>query len=105
MKKVDVYNSDYTNLNHAYILIYDTYEKLIQCKDADNDVLLTMESILRVFNPALDRIKSEMTVQTRYKDGSSAGEVLTGKQDKSKGKGESKKEGKPNILHGKFGDD
>ena len=66
MKKVDVYNSDYTKLNHAYILIYESYQKLVDCEDADRDVLFVMESILRAFNPALDRIKSEMTVQTRF---------------------------------------
>ena len=35
MKKTEVYNSDYTELNHAYILIYESYQKLVKCKDAD----------------------------------------------------------------------
>ena len=68
MKKTEVYNSDYTELNHAYILIYESYQKLVKCKDADKEVLFVMESILRALNPTLDRIKSEMTVQTRLKD-------------------------------------
>lgn len=68
MNKVEIYNSDYTKLNHAYILIFESYQKLVQCEDADRDVLFVMENILRAFNPALDRIKSEMTVQTRFKE-------------------------------------
>ncbi|MCR5171947.1 MAG: hypothetical protein K6B73_03675 [Treponema sp.] len=68
MNKVEVYNSDYTKLNHAYIEIYQSYEKLIECRDADDEILTVLESILRVFNPALDKIKSEMTVKTRYKE-------------------------------------
>lgn len=68
MTKTEVYNSDYTKLNHAYIVIYESYLKLVECKDADKEVLFVMENILRAFNPTLDRIKSEMTVQTRFKD-------------------------------------
>ena len=68
MNKVDVYNSDYTKLNHSYIVMYETYEKLIQCEDADEEVLVVLENILRALNPALDLIKSQMTVKTRYKD-------------------------------------
>ena len=68
MTKTEVYNSDYTKLNHAYIVIYEIYQKLVECKDADKEVLFVMENILRAFNPTLDRIKSEMTVQTRFKD-------------------------------------
>ena len=68
MNKVEIYNSDYTKLNHAYILIFESYQKLVQCEDADRDVLFVVENILRAFNPALDRIKSEMTVQTRCKE-------------------------------------
>jgi len=71
MTKTEVYNSDYTKLNHAYIVIYESYQKLVECKDADKEVLFVMENILRAFNPTLDRIKSEMTVQTRFKDESS----------------------------------
>lgn len=72
MTKVDVYNSDYTKLNHAYIVMYEMYEKLIQCEDADEEILLLLESILRPLNPALDKIKSEMTVKTRYKEENSS---------------------------------
>lgn len=85
MNKVDVYNSDYTKLNHAYILIYNAYTKLIQCPDYDEQALAAMEGILRIFNPLLDKIKSEMTVQTRYKDGSDsqggAEETMPGEQE------------------------
>ena len=65
MDKVSVYNSEYTKLNHAYIEIFDFYKKMIECEDADKEVVAVLESILRVFNPTLDRIKSEMTVKTR----------------------------------------
>lgn len=93
MTKVEVYNSDYTKLNHAYIEIYNAYEKLIQCDDADDEVLTVMEMMLRAFNPTLDKIKSEMTVQTRYKDGSSDSAPLKENAAKSAG---------PNILTGNF---
>lgn len=101
MNKVDVYNSDYTKLNHSYIVIYETYEKLIQCEDADEEVLVVLENILRALNPALDLIKSQMTVKTRYKD--------EGNTSAADGKNESGKNSEtgngPVILHGKFGDD
>lgn len=93
MNKVDVYNSDYTKLNHAYILIYNAYTKLIQCPDYDEEALVAMEGILRIFNPLLDKIKSEMTVQTRYKDGTDsqnqdgAEETMPGEQEPDSGGG------------------
>ncbi len=93
MNKVDVYNSDYTKLNHAYILVYNAYTKLIQCPDYDEEVLAAMESFLRTFNPLLDKIKSEMTVQTRYKDGmdsqnqGGAEETMHGEQKPDSGGG------------------
>ncbi|MBR4374390.1 MAG: hypothetical protein IKP49_08530 [Treponema sp.] len=68
MTKVEIYNSDYTNLNHAYIQIYETYSKLLEAEDADQEVLFTLAGILQVFNPTLDVIKSEMTVKTRFKE-------------------------------------
>ena len=68
MTKTEIYNADYTKVNHAYIEIFDFYTKLIECDDADEEILLVLENILRVFNPALDKIKSEMTVKTRYKE-------------------------------------
>lgn len=67
MAKVDVYNSDYTELNHSYNVIFHSYEQLLECDDADPQVVAAIEAILRTFNPVLDRIKSEMTVKTRYK--------------------------------------
>ena len=68
MKKVDVYNADYTKLNNAYIAMYDTCQRLAQCKDADFEVLGVLQQILFALDPTLDKIKSEMTVKTRYKD-------------------------------------
>ncbi len=67
MTRVSVYNSDYVELNHAYNVIFHSYEQLIECADADDEVLSALETILRTMNPTLDRIKSEMTVKTRYK--------------------------------------
>ena len=98
MDKVSVYNTEYTKLNHAYIEIFDFYSKMIECKDADEEVLAVLEGILRVFNPTLDRIKSEMTVKTRYKDDASAkamGERADGDDDGGQG-------GNPYILTGNF---
>lgn len=90
MNKVDVYNTDYTKLNHSYIQIYETYEKLLQVEDADPEVLDILGKILMVFNPTLDKIKSEMNVKTRYKDEpSSSVESKDGKNG-------------PIILHGDF---
>ena len=43
MTKTEFYNSDYTKLNHAYIVIYESYQKLVECKDADKEVLFVME--------------------------------------------------------------
>ncbi len=96
MKKVDVYNSEYVNLNHAYILMYDAYKKLIECDDTDEEVMFVLSSVLQALNPVLDEIKSEMTVATRYKeDGKPT-------QKKSKEKTDSKDSGY--ILTGNFGD-
>ncbi len=67
MTKVEVYNSEYTTLNHAYNEIFHAYEQLLECDDADDEVVSVLEMMLRAFNPTLDRIKSEMTVKTRYK--------------------------------------
>lgn len=101
MTKVEIYNTEYTKLNHAYIEIFDFYKQMIECKDADEDVLVVLESILRVFNPTLDKIKSEMTVKTRYKDdvpAKKSGETASGKSNGNNG-GES---GSPYILTGNF---
>ena len=68
MTKTDVYNADYTKLNSAYIDIYDTCQRLAQCKDVDVEVLSILEQILFAFNPTLDKIKSEMTVKTKFKN-------------------------------------
>ncbi len=93
MTKVEIYNSDYTKLNHAYIQIFDSYKKLVQANDADEEVVTVLAQILTVLNPTLDRIKSEMTVQTRFKeDSSKKEEVETETQNGGK------------IFHPKFGE-
>ena len=91
MTKVDVYNTDYTKLNHSYIQIYETYEKLLQVDDADPEVLDIIGKILMVFNPTLDKIKSEMNVKTRYKD-----------ESPSASEGDNNSQNGPIILHGNF---
>ncbi len=97
MKKVDVYNSEYVNLNHAYILMYDAYQKLIECDDEDPEVMFILTQVLSALNPMLDKIKSEMTVATRFKDGSK-----TSQKKNSTEKSDNKKDGY--ILTGNFGD-
>ncbi|MBQ0052270.1 MAG: hypothetical protein KBT11_09460 [Treponema sp.] len=93
MTKTDVYNSDYTALNHSYIQIYETYEKLLEVDDADPEIMDVLGRILMVFNPTLDKIKSEMTVKTRFKDGSKSSDQQKDKPAESSG---------PIILHGNF---
>lgn len=68
MTRTEVYNTDYTKLNHAYIQIFETYQKLIEVENPDEDVMMVLVNILSVMNPTLDKIKSEMTVKTRFKD-------------------------------------
>lgn len=68
MSRVDVYNEDYVGLNHAYVQMYKFYNRLLNTNDADDDVLSIIREILLVFNPTLDKIKSEMTVKTRFKE-------------------------------------
>ena len=55
-------------MNHAYVQMYKFYNRLLEASDADDEVLSVIREILLVFNPTLDRIKSEMTVKTRYKE-------------------------------------
>ncbi len=108
MTKTEIFNSDYTTLNHCYIEIYNTYKKLSEAEDIepDDEVLDVLGKILIVFNPVLDKIKSEMTVKTRFKDsqGNSAPEKFnSSEEDDSKGKNQKKTKGKsPIILHGNF---
>ena len=68
VSRVDIYNEDYVGLNHAYVQMYKFYNRLLEASDADDEVLSVIREILLVFNPTLDRIKSEMTVKTRYKE-------------------------------------
>ena len=96
--RVDVYNEDYVALNHAYVQMYKFYNRLLEVKDADDEVLTVIKEILLIFNPTLDRIKSEMTIKTRYKEELSAS---TQAQNKS-GEDYGKKSETPVILHGNF---
>jgi len=92
--KVDVYNEGYVSLNHAYVQIYKFYTKLLESDDIDEEVSNVLREILLVFNPTLDRIKSEMTVKTRYKE-----------ENASPAKKESSSKNKKTdqvILHGNF---
>ena len=68
MSRVDVYNEEYVSLNHAYVQMYKFYNRLLETDDADEEVANIIREILLVFNPTLDKIKSEMTVKTRYKE-------------------------------------
>ncbi|MBP3771958.1 MAG: hypothetical protein J6I53_04600 [Treponema sp.] len=91
LSRVDVYNEDYIGLNHAYVQMYKFYNRLMEVSDADDEVLSVIREILLVFNPTLDRIKSEMTIKTRYKEEKSESEKQT---DMSAGNSV--------ILHGNF---
>jgi len=97
MTKVDIYNEDYTKLNHAYIQIFESYKKLLDADDADQEIVNILGQILMVLNPTLDKIKSEMTVKTRFKDSSAsnAGAKSTNVETETNSKG-----GK--IFHPKF---
>jgi len=68
MSRVDIYNEEYVELNHAYVEMYKFYNKLLETNDPDENVLSVIREILLVFNPTLDKIKSEMTIKTRYKE-------------------------------------
>ena len=97
MTKTEIYNEDYTKLNHAYIQIYDSYKRLVDADDADEEVMMVLASILQVMNPTLDKIKSEMTVSTRFKD--------TGEDSPAPAKVKAEKEIGANgevIFHPKF---
>ena len=85
VSRVDIYNEDYVGLNHAYVQMYKFYNRLLEASDADDEVLSVIREILLVFNPTLDRIKSEMTVKTRYKEDISEtdAKVVNGKESDS----------------------
>lgn len=100
LTRVAVYNTDYVDLNHAYVQIYKSYNRLLDCKDADDEVLSVMREILLVFNPTLDRIKSEMTVKTRIKEENQ--ESVSQKAVNGASQSSSKKSSGPIILHGNF---
>lgn len=68
MTKTEIYNGGYVGLNHSYIEIFGFYKKLLEAPDADPEVAGALGHVLTVLNPTLDRIKSEMTVRTRFKD-------------------------------------
>lgn len=92
LSRVEIYNEEYVDLNHAYVQMYKFYNRLLSATDADEEVLSVIREILLVFNPTLDRIKSEMTVKTRFKE-----ENLSSKTEKVVNGGVSQV-----ILHGNF---
>ena len=94
MTRVDIYNEEYVGLNHAYVQMYKFYNRLIEERDADEDVLAVIREILLVFNPTLDKIKSEMTVKTRYKE--------EPEQKTNSNPVQAKAAGDSVILHGNF---
>lgn len=104
MNKTEIYNSDYTKLNHSYIEIYNTYQKLSLADDADSEVMDVLGKILIVFNPVLDKIKSEMTVKTRFKETENANLAKNSGFNSDEDENISKKrKGKgPIILRGNF---
>ena len=93
--RVNIYNEDYVGLNHAYVTMYKFYSRLLEADDADEEVLSVLREIMLVLNPTLDRIKSEMTVKTRYKEEAVQDEESENKKAASGG-------GSPIILHGNF---
>ena len=54
MKQSDLYDREYTKLNHTYNEIFSFYEQLQECCDRDSNIVDGLELILRVFNPVLD---------------------------------------------------
>ena len=94
MSRVDVYNEEYVELNHAYVQMYKFYNHLLETDDADEEVLGVIREILLVFNPTLDKIKSEMTVKTRYKEESE--QKVTSAPSQARAVGDTV------ILHGNF---
>ena len=96
--RVDVYNEDYVGLNHAYVQMYKFYNRLLEVKDADDEVLTVIKEILLIFNPTLDKIKSEMTIKTRYKE-----ELSANAQTQNQNEAEQVRESDASvILHGNF---
>ncbi|MBR1402668.1 MAG: hypothetical protein IJ558_00650 [Treponema sp.] len=95
LSRVDVYNEGYVSLNHAYVQMYKFYTKLIEADDVDEEVANVLREILLVFNPTLDRIKSEMTVKTRYKEEAEPSQKAVNGTTSSVAS-------QPVILHGNF---
>jgi len=93
--RVEIYNEEYVGLNHAYVTMYKAYNRLLEASDADEEVLAVLREILLVFNPTLDRIKSEMTVKTRVKEEFACSKNSTRQKAASGGSS-------PVILHGNF---
>lgn len=100
MTTTDIFNTDYTKLNHCYIEIYNTYKKLAEAEDItpDNEILDVLGRILTVMNPVLDEIKSKMTVKTRVKESSENPETSEPEPDT----GKKKTDKAPFIFHGNF---
>ncbi len=75
MTRAETYNTEYVKMNHAYIQLFESYQVLMQADDVDKEVKQILESVFMVLNPTLDKIKSEMTVKTRYKEDSASGKA------------------------------
>ena len=101
LSRVDIYNEDYIGLNHSYVQIYKSYNKLLECPDADEQVLSVLREILLVFNPTLDRIKSEMTVKTRIKEEKTEQSDVKAVNENHVSKNQNFSSS-PVILHGNF---
>ena len=102
--RVEIYNEDYVGLNHAYVQMYKFYNRLLECSDADEEVLAVMREILLVYNPTLDRIKSEMTIKTRFKEEPKQQSCASNSANGTDGSASSvsSKSSSPVILYGNF---
>lgn len=98
MTRAETYNTEYVKMNHAYIQLFESYQVLMQADDVDEEVKQVLESVFMVLNPTLDRIKSEMTVKTRYKTDSSSNQPQKAKN--SEIVSEESNDGK--VFHPKF---
>lgn len=95
MDEIELYNTNYTKLNHTYNEIFHFYEQLLSCKKKNKTILAGIETILRIFNPTLDEIKSKMTVKTRF--------VESGESESAENQENNFSEENPNIEKNKNG--
>ena len=68
MAQTDVHDSGYATPGRCYAGIYNFCRSLLDADGSDFDLMESLRRIFLVFNPALDKIKSQMTVKTRFKD-------------------------------------